>query len=77
MTVTSMASAFGVSTEFLDGELSSFIAAGRLSAKIDKVAGIITTSRADIKTGNFNKVIKEGDALLNDVAKLRAMTSAD
>lgn len=77
VTVTSMASAFGVSTEFLDGELSSFIAAGRLSAKIDKVAGIITTSRADIKTGNFNKVIKEGDALLNDVAKLRAMTSAD
>jgi 26S proteasome regulatory subunit N7 len=31
-----MASAFGVSAAFLDGELSEFIAAGRLNCKIDK-----------------------------------------
>jgi len=35
--VGTMASAFGVSTEFLDAELSRFIAAGKLNAKIDKV----------------------------------------
>lgn len=32
-----MASAFGVSAAFLDGELSEFIAAGRLNCKINKV----------------------------------------
>lgn len=33
----SMATAFGVGEPFLDRELSRFIAAGRLNAKIDKV----------------------------------------
>lgn len=32
-----MAAAFGVGEPFLDKELSRFIAAGRLNAKIDKV----------------------------------------
>ena len=36
VTVAMMASAFGVSPAFLDGELSDFIAAGRLNCKIDK-----------------------------------------
>lgn len=35
--VGTMAAAFAVSTEFLDAELSRFIAAGKLNAKIDKV----------------------------------------
>jgi len=34
-----MAAAFGVGADFLDKELSRFIAAGRLNCKIDKVAG--------------------------------------
>jgi len=37
VTATSMATAFGVSVEFLDRELSRFIAVGRIHAKIDKV----------------------------------------
>ena len=41
----SMAASFGVSTDFLDRELAEFIVAGRLTAKIDKVAGIIETNR--------------------------------
>ena len=36
VTIQMMASAFGVSAAFLDGELSEFIAAGRLNCKIDK-----------------------------------------
>ncbi len=40
-----MAASFGVSTDFLDRELAEFIVAGRLTAKIDKVAGIIETNR--------------------------------
>ncbi len=45
VTMASMAAAFGVSLEFLDKELAEFIAAGRLSAKIDKVAGVVETNR--------------------------------
>lgn len=41
----SMANAFDVSITFLDEEISDFIVAGRLNAKIDKVAGIIETNR--------------------------------
>ena len=39
VTSAGMARAFGVSPAFLDGELSRFIATGRLNAKIDAVAG--------------------------------------
>jgi PCI domain len=41
----SMAAAFGVGPNFMDQELAGFIAAGRLPAKIDKVAGVVETSR--------------------------------
>ena len=40
-----MASAFDVGVDFLDAELADFIVAGRLNAKIDKVAGIVETNR--------------------------------
>lgn len=37
VTLGSMATAFGVSVDFIDQELVDFIVAGRLPAKIDKV----------------------------------------
>ena len=43
--LASMAAAFGVGPDFMDQELAGFIAAGRLPAKIDKVAGVVETSR--------------------------------
>uniref|UniRef100_A0A3B3QNL1 26S proteasome non-ATPase regulatory subunit 6 n=1 Tax=Paramormyrops kingsleyae TaxID=1676925 RepID=A0A3B3QNL1_9TELE len=45
LTLGYMAEAFGVSTEFIDQELSRFIAAGRLHCKIDKVNEIVETNR--------------------------------
>lgn len=45
VTIDSMAAAFDVSPSFLDEEVADFIVAGRLNAKIDKVAGIIETNR--------------------------------
>ena len=45
VTILSMASAFGVSVEFLDSEVADFIVAGRLAAKIDRISGIIETNR--------------------------------
>ena len=47
VTLESMASAFDVSAGYLDSELVDFICAGRLHAKIDKVAGVIETNRCN------------------------------
>lgn len=65
-----MATAFGVTEQFIDDELSKFIAHGRLSAKIDHVAGIVVTNRPDLKNQQYRKVVKTGDNLLNRVQKL-------
>jgi 26S proteasome regulatory subunit N7 len=43
--LAAVADAFGVTPEFMDRELSEFIVAGRLPAKIDKVAGVVETNR--------------------------------
>ena len=43
LTLKYMAEAFGVTEEYIDGELCRFIAGGRLHAKIDKVGDEMTT----------------------------------
>jgi len=70
LTLKGMAQAFGCSDVFLDKELSRFIATGRLNCKIDKVRGIIETTRPDSKNFLYQEVIKKGDILLNRVQKL-------
>ena len=69
-----MAESFGVSTDFLDKELSTFISSGRINCKIDKVAGIIESNRPDERIALYQNIVKDGDLLLNRVQKLsRAM----
>lgn len=68
--MSSMAQSFGVSLGLLDEELSRFIAAGRLNAKIDKVGDIIETSRPDVKNAQYQETIKKGDSLLNQIQRL-------
>jgi len=70
MSLEYMSKAFGVSPKFLDRELSNFITAGRIHAKIDKVNGIIETNRPDAKNKQYQDVIRKGDLLLNRVQKL-------
>jgi 26S proteasome regulatory subunit N7 len=65
-----MSRVFGVTPAFLDGELSRFIASGRIAAKIDAVAGIIETVRPDPKNAQYAQVLKLGDALLAKTQKL-------
>lgn len=65
-----MAASFGVSAAFLDAELSRLIAAGKITAKVDAVAGIVETSRPDNKNAQYLAVIKQGDLLLNKIQKL-------
>eukprot|EP00271_Cylindrocystis_brebissonii_P010652 TRINITY_DN26925_c0_g1_i1.p1 TRINITY_DN26925_c0_g1~~TRINITY_DN26925_c0_g1_i1.p1 ORF type:complete len:386 (-),score=102.10 TRINITY_DN26925_c0_g1_i1:286-1443(-) len=70
VTIEAMAAAFGVGVEFLDRELSMFIASGRLKCKIDKVAGILETNRADSRNALYQQTIRQGDLLLNRVQRL-------
>ncbi|XP_064632860.1 26S proteasome non-ATPase regulatory subunit 6-like [Lineus longissimus] len=70
LTLDYMAKAFGVSVDLIDQELSRFIAAGRLHAKIDKVGGIVETNRPDSKNHQYQTTIKQGDLLLNRIQKL-------
>lgn len=70
VTIPSMAHTFGVSPEFLDQELSGFIASSRLSCNIDKVGGIVNSTRPDSKNAQYQATLKQGDLLLNRVQKL-------
>jgi 26S proteasome regulatory subunit N7 len=70
LTLTYMASSFGVSNQFIDKELSRFIAAGRLHCKIDRVKEIVETNRPDNKNYQYQETIKKGDLLLNRIQKL-------
>jgi len=66
----SMAASFGVGVNFLDLQLSRFIAAGRLTAKIDKFGGVVETNRPDMKNSQYRDMIQKGDLLLNRIQKL-------
>jgi 26S proteasome regulatory subunit N7 len=70
VTLAGMAKAFGVTPPFLDAELSRFIAAGRINAKIDAVSGVVETTRPDNKNAQYHATIKSGDVLLNKIQKL-------
>lgn len=70
LTLDYMASAFGVTAQFMDRELSRYIAAGRLYCKIDKVNGIVETTRPDNKNRQYQLFIKQGDQVLNKVQRL-------
>ncbi|XP_061359787.1 26S proteasome non-ATPase regulatory subunit 6 homolog [Gastrolobium bilobum] len=71
VTIDAMAKAFGVTVDFIDWELSRFIAAGKLHCKnIDKVAGVLETNRLDAKNALYQATIKQGDFLLNRIQKL-------
>lgn len=70
LTLQYMAEAFGVTVEYIDQELSRFIAAGRLHAKVDRVGGIVETNRPDSKNWQYQATIKQGDILLNRIQKL-------
>ncbi len=69
--MNSMADEFGVSIKFLDAELGRFISSGRISAKIDKVGGVVESNRPDKKNAQYQQAIKVGDALLARIQRLQ------
>ncbi|OSD08281.1 hypothetical protein PYCCODRAFT_1462545 [Trametes coccinea BRFM310] len=70
MRISALARSFGVSVEFVDSELSRFIASGRLHCTIDKVNGVVETNRPSVKNAQYETVIRQGDILLNAVQRL-------
>ncbi|KAM6500054.1 PCI domain containing protein [Amanita muscaria] len=70
LTLESLSRAFGVSVDFVDNELSRFIANGRLHCNIDKVHGIVETTRPSLKNAQYDTVIRQGDVLLNQIQRL-------
>jgi 26S proteasome regulatory subunit N7 len=75
VSLSSMAQTFGTSPNFLDQDLSQFISMGRLSCSIDKVNGIVSSTRPDTKNAQYQATIKQGDLLLNRVQKLSRVTN--
>lgn len=75
VTLASMAERFAVSEAFLDKELSRFIAAHKINAKIDKMTGVVETKRPDARNAQYAKVIVRGDLLLNKIQKLARVVS--
>ncbi|KAI9723838.1 MAG: hypothetical protein M1828_004088 [Chrysothrix sp. TS-e1954] len=67
--LSSMANDFGVTVDFLDGDLKNFIAADRVSCTVDRVNGIIETNRPDDKNKQYNDVVKQGDQLITKLQK--------
>ncbi|KAI9733905.1 MAG: hypothetical protein M1834_002560 [Cirrosporium novae-zelandiae] len=65
----SMANEFGVSIDFLDRDLARFIAGNRIACTIDRVNGIIETTRPDDKNKQYADVVKQGDQLITKLQK--------
>ncbi|KAI5476138.1 26S proteasome regulatory subunit N7 [Pseudohyphozyma bogoriensis] len=70
VTMKNLCDAFGVGEEFMDADLSRFIAAGRLNCSIDRVNGVVETNRPDAKNARYEAVVKQGDVLLTSVQRL-------
>ena len=70
VTMDNMAKVFGVSTNFIDRELSNFISQGRINAKIDKVSGIIECSHNEQNIDLYQTTIRESDILISKIHKL-------
>ena len=70
VTMDNMASVFGVSTNFIDRELSNFISQGRINAKLDKVSGIIECNHNEQNIDLYQATIRDSDILISKIHKL-------
>lgn len=65
-----MAQDFGVSVDFIDRELSELISTRQLTCQIDKVNGIVESSKGDKRVEAYEEILKRGDALIERMHKL-------
>lgn len=65
-----MANSFGLSVPFLEQEIGNFVAAGKLSVKIDRVDGSILAIVPEKRDALYKEILTEGDGLLNKLQNL-------
>jgi len=71
-----MARDFGVGLEFLDRELSDLIASKQLNCQIDKVNGVVESSRGDARMTMYHDIVRKGDNLIERMHKLSKFAQA-
>ncbi|CUV04577.1 unnamed protein product [Cryptosporidium hominis] len=70
VSILSMAESFGISQEFLEKDIVTFISSSKLSCTIDRVRQVIICSRNDKKINQYNELVQKGDLLLNRLQRL-------
>lgn len=65
-----MAKDFRVSKEFIDDQLSELITRRKIRCQIDRVNGVIDSSKGDEKMEKYQEIIKKGDYLIERMHKL-------
>ena len=70
VTLEAMATAFGVSPQFVEAEVADLVASGRLDAQVDAVDGVVRERRGDERAGHYAAALRAGDALLNRLQAL-------
>lgn len=71
VTIATMADSFRVTSEFMENDLSVFIAIGKLTCKIDRINHRVESNRLeDPRNHIYSSIIKQGDALLNRIQRL-------
>lgn len=70
VSLSNMAAAFGVSPQFIEEEVSGFIASGKLGCRVDRVNGVVEAYRPEGRSRLYLQIIKQGDVLLNRIQKL-------
>ena len=58
-------------------QLSDFIVTQQLTAKIDKVSNVVETTPALERHAQYQRLIKEGDLLLNRIQKLSKIVDVE
>jgi len=70
VTLKTMSEEFGLSVNFLDADLCSYITEGKLKCAIDSVDGVIATRQYNQRDVEYRDLLKRGDNLVNRLQKL-------
>eukprot|EP01053_Blabericola_migrator_P006246 Blabericola_migrator_1__6245@NODE_314_length_10020_cov_127_741485_g257_i0_p2_GENE_NODE_314_length_10020_cov_127_741485_g257_i0NODE_314_length_10020_cov_127_741485_g257_i0_p2_ORF_typecomplete_len395_score80_98RPN7/PF10602_9/3_6e35PCI/PF01399_27/7_4e03PCI/PF01399_27/5e03PCI/PF01399_27/1_3e19TPR_MalT/PF17874_1/0_0097Foiegras_1/PF11817_8/2_8Foiegras_1/PF11817_8/38Coatomer_E/PF04733_14/0_083SF3A3/PF16837_5/0_31_NODE_314_length_10020_cov_127_741485_g257_i062217405 len=68
--IPAMAEAFGVSEDFIEQEIVTFIPSGKLACKIDRISRTIESDTANTRNALYAEVVRSGDVLLNKLQML-------
>ena len=65
-----MAADFGVSAEFIDKELYALIANRKLNCQIDRVSGVVESSKGDQRVNSYKEILRKGDNLVEKMYRV-------